>query len=77
MEGSSPGVALIAFALAIAVYLTPSIIAVSRKHHQAMAIMALNVLLGWAVLGWIGALIWSLMEVRRPSTAPEPSQGDS
>jgi hypothetical protein len=25
------------------------------------AIIALNILLGWSVLGWVAALIWSLM----------------
>lgn len=46
-------------------YFLPGIIAVERKHHQVYAIFALNTLLGWTVLGWIGALIWSLTAVRK------------
>jgi len=29
-----------------------------------MAILVLNLLLGWTFLGWVGALIWSLTAVR-------------
>jgi hypothetical protein len=40
-------------------YVFPSIIAWHRDHHQKVAILLLNLLLGWTVLGWIGALIWA------------------
>ncbi|MET4106006.1 superinfection immunity protein [Hymenobacter sp. UYP22] len=40
------------------IYFLPSII--GRKKRQAMSIFALNLLLGWTVLGWIGALIWAM-----------------
>ena len=46
--------------IGIYIYIAPSIIAYNRKHHQKMAIIALNVLLGWSIIGWIIALIWSL-----------------
>jgi len=42
------------------IYLVPSFIAGARKHRSGMAIVALNILLGWTFLGWVGALIWSL-----------------
>lgn len=41
-------------------YFIPSFIAGSRKHRSGMAIVALNVFLGWTFLGWVGSLIWSL-----------------
>jgi ABC-type transport system involved in cytochrome c biogenesis permease component len=41
-------------------YLLPWLVALWRSHHQTMAIFALNLLLGWTVLGWIAALIWAL-----------------
>ena len=41
-------------------YFIPTLIAFSRDHKNRNAICALNVLLGWTCLGWIGALIWSL-----------------
>jgi hypothetical protein len=45
--------------LAIA-YLAPIIIAVARKHRYAAAIGALNVFLGWTLLGWLAAMIWAV-----------------
>ena len=41
-------------------YFLPAIL--GRKKRQATALLALNFLLGWTVLGWIGALIWALSE---------------
>jgi branched-subunit amino acid transport protein AzlD len=43
----------------LALYLLPFIIAKTRKHRNAAAIGVLNLLLGWTVLGWIGALVWA------------------
>jgi hypothetical protein len=40
-------------------YLMPSYVAALRGHHKLMAIGAINVLLGWTILGWIVALIWA------------------
>jgi cation transport ATPase len=41
------------------IYLLPSYVAALRGHHKLMAIGALNVLLGWTILGWVAALVWS------------------
>ncbi len=41
-------------------YTLPTLVALRRHHHQRMAIAALNFLLGWTLLGWVGALVWSL-----------------
>jgi hypothetical protein len=53
------------------VYFLPSLIAAKRGHHQAVALLALNLLLGWTLLGWVGALVWSLLADRREAAAPE------
>ena len=42
----------------IGFYFLPAII--GRNHKQSTAIFMLNLLLGWTVIGWIGALIWAL-----------------
>ncbi len=55
----------ILLAIAIAVYLLPSIVARRRKHHQRLAIFMLNLLLGWSGLGWIVALIWACTRAER------------
>ena len=47
-------------------YFTPTLIALSRGHHNAGPIFVLNAVLGWTVLGWIGAFVWSLTAVWRP-----------
>lgn len=62
--GSSGGGAgaLFLFLFVTACYLGPTIIAFMRKHKDAPAIAALNVLLGWSVIGWIMAFIWALAD---------------
>ncbi|SAK81457.1 hypothetical protein AWB75_05113 [Caballeronia catudaia] len=55
--------------LLILFYMWPSVIAQSRNHKSYDAIVALNILLGWTFLGWIGALVWSLTAAR--TTAAE------
>jgi hypothetical protein len=56
---SSPVLAFIFTALLWLVYFLPAIVAFKRKHRSKGGIMVLNFLLGWTVLGWIGALVWS------------------
>jgi hypothetical protein len=45
---------------ALAFYFLPTIIACKKKKVNTLAILALNLLLGWTLIGWIVALIWSL-----------------
>jgi hypothetical protein len=40
-------------------YLIPALIAIMRGHRQKGAIIALNIFLGWTLLGWVGALVWA------------------
>lgn len=40
-------------------YFMPTLVAVCRRHHNSGAIFLLNLLLGWTMLGWLIALIWS------------------
>jgi hypothetical protein len=42
----------------LVIYFIPSM--VGEKKRNAGAIIALNLLLGWTVLGWIIALVWAL-----------------
>lgn len=41
-------------------YIIPGIVAFARDHHNRAAILALNLLLGWTLIGWIAAFVWSL-----------------
>jgi hypothetical protein len=47
------------FPLAIGAYLAPTIVAAYRDHADKTAVCLVNLLLGWTVLGWIVALVWS------------------
>jgi len=46
--------------LSLLLYFLPSILAVIREKSNVLAIFALNLLLGWSVIGWVGALVWAL-----------------
>lgn len=48
--------------LLIFAYLLPSVVAAKRRHNNEGAIVALNILLGWTVIGWVGALVWAMTD---------------
>ncbi|UVC11981.1 superinfection immunity protein [Rhizobium sp. TH2] len=57
----------------VALYLAPSIIAFYRKHPSKGSIIAVNILLGWSIAGWIWAFIWSLGTTRHNVVVINPS----
>lgn len=54
----------------VIVYFVPFFVAWYRNGKHGAAIFALNLLLGWTILGWIGALVWALAdnEYQEPTT---------
>ncbi len=46
--------------ICLAIYLIPTIIAFARKVPSSLAIAVLNIFLGWSIIGFIIALVWSL-----------------
>jgi Superinfection immunity protein len=48
----------------LAIYFLPWFVARSRQHHATDGILIANLVLGWTVVGWFGALAWSVMPVR-------------
>lgn len=48
--------------LALMFYMIPSVVAYARGHRSVLAIIAVNILLGWSFLGWIIAFVWSLSD---------------
>lgn len=50
-------------------YFLPTTIAQTRKHQNLKSIFVLNLLLGWTVIGWVVALIWSVSATRPTATA--------
>ena len=45
-----------------AAYFLPTLIAAGRHAQHEMGILALNLLLGWTFLGWVGALVWAVSD---------------
>jgi Superinfection immunity protein len=52
-------IGLLLWVIMLGVYLIPTLVARSQEHHQLYAIGVLNLLLGWTLVGWIGALVWA------------------
>ncbi|MCC6797326.1 MAG: superinfection immunity protein [Candidatus Hydrogenedentes bacterium] len=55
-------VVLVCFAF---VYFFPMCIAIGTHHRNVDAIVALNIFLGWTLIGWVIALVWALADNRR------------
>lgn len=58
-------------------YLIPALIALTREHHNRSAIIVLNLVFGWTLIGWAVALVWSFTRVdrknnQRPDTLRRP-----
>jgi hypothetical protein len=58
-------------AICLGVYFIPTFVAHNRERQGA--IFVLNLFLGWTILGWIGALIWAMVEKKKVGVAKPPS----
>ena len=56
---------IILIALIFSLYFLPFLIASLRQHKNIFVIFLLNLTLGWTFLGWIAALIWSIMNNKK------------
>ena len=54
------------------IYFTPAIIASVRRHPNTTAVFVVDLLLGWTIVGWIVALIWSFTNPPRSRTVLPP-----
>ena len=45
------------------IYMIPTCVAISRRHRNTMAIAVLNLFFGWTMFGFVGCLVWSLINV--------------
>lgn len=55
--------------LLLGVYLLPVFIATGRHHLKIAKIAATDIFLGWTVIGWVVALVWSLSDGVKPAAA--------
>jgi hypothetical protein len=51
---------IVVLAAVVALYFLPALIADRRQRHDLLIIAMFNAVLGWTVLGWLLALVWSL-----------------
>jgi len=54
--------------LGVLLYFVPWVVAAARKHNNSPAIFALNLMLGWTVVGWVAALVWACTDNVKKST---------
>lgn len=59
----------------LAVYFLPALIALTRDHHNKVAIIATNLLLGWTGAVWLVALIWAFTNQKETSIVINNTQG--
>lgn len=50
--------------LCISIYMLPAGIAFLRGRENTAAIAVLNLFLGWTLVGWVAALVWSIKSTR-------------
>ncbi len=46
--------------IGLLLYFIPTLISVLRRRNNTLAIFALNLFLGWSVIGWVVSLVWAL-----------------
>ena len=63
MGAGVTGALMVWWIVGLIIYFIPTIIAIKRDHPNKVAIILLNFLLGWAIIGWIGSLIWSVLAI--------------
>ena len=64
-------VSLMFFVVAPAFYMLPTYEAWARKHTNLTAILLINILLGWSLIGWVVALVWAF---KRPEVSTTPAR---
>ncbi len=55
----------------VAVYFVPTIVAYSRRKDDIMAILLLNLFLGWTLVGWVVALVWAVTKDKEVVYVPK------
>ena len=53
--------------LILPAYFLPGLIALVRGHANKVAILILNAVVGWTVLGWIALIAWAFIDSKRQS----------
>ncbi len=51
----------VTISILLSLYLVPSFVALFRHHSNISGVVLVNILAGWTVVGWIGALIMACL----------------
>ena len=55
-------------ALGALLYFLPGFIAMKRHAEHSAAILAIDLLLSWTILGWLAALLWAVTDKEKVKT---------
>lgn len=76
MNGAANGLvalaSLVGFCVLVALYMVPAIIAAARRVTNWGSVFAINLLLGWTLVGWALALAMALRTDVPRGTDPQP-----
>ena len=45
----------------VVLYMLPTLIAFGREHPHRQDLAVVNILLGWTLIGWVGAFLWAML----------------
>ena len=62
---------VLAFAVWIPIYMLPGIIASLRESESRVALVWLNLFLGWTAIAWVAFFLWAMLD-RRAAIAVAP-----
>ena len=58
------------------IYFLPAIVAGFRNHHHTAGIIILNFFLGWTLIGWVAAMVWSVTNAPQIRNNRDPRWND-
>ena len=67
--------ALMLLFIGVVIYFLPAINARNRKHPNANSILLLDLFLGWTLIGWVAALVWSASAVNKAAPVQSSKAG--
>ncbi len=63
---------LLALGVILVLYFVPYVVAKQNKKENSQAIGALNLFLGWTLVGWVVALVWAMSKDPKASQTVPP-----
>jgi len=58
-------IVLILGSAALTFYFIPTLIAMGRNTKRMAGIIVVNIFLGWTLLGWVGAMVWAVIDKKK------------